>query len=133
MARQKTQKITTPVSTDLSKAGVTVPEEPGTVAGTLEAFKTIMEKLPAQRGDIIQICPADKEVKHPLMANIMIVHEVRDNKLVCYQPGRGGRPTKCVVESIDAVVVGHARLKYQADKALPDGERPAYDNPLDKI
>jgi hypothetical protein len=138
MARPK--KITTPASTDLSKVGIHPAEE---AAKELNEMLGIPEGVtlaqyagpaPAKRGDIIQIDPSDKEAKHPLMANIMIVHEVNeDGALVCYQPGRAGFPVKRIVDAVDALVVGQAKLKYPEGKALPAGEKPAYDHPLDKI
>lgn len=120
----KPKKIQTPASTDLSSVGI-VPRE-------AEVGPAV---APFQIGDIIQIVPADKEVKHPLIANVMIVHTIPPDglKLVCYQPGRNGHPTKRVVDVSDAVVVGKAKLKFPSDKQLPAGERPAYDSPLDKI
>ena len=113
------------------------PEMERLAVKTAELIKEIDSAQP-KRGDIIQVVPHDKEQKHQLMANIMIVHETSGSgeagmKLVCYQPGKNGHPAKRVVDAVDALVVGHARLKIAEGKQLPEAERPRYDDPLDKI
>ena len=110
------------------------PEMERLAVKTAELIKEIDSAQP-KRGDIIQVVPHDKEQKHQLMANIMIVHELVNDgqKLVCYQPGKNGHPAKRVVDAVDALVVGHARLKIAEGKQLPEAERPRYDDPLDKI
>ena len=131
MARPKTQKIQTPASTDLSKVGIAPLTKQ-----IIQRMEEQIEPAPPKRGDIIQVVPHDKEARHPLMANIMIVHELlldNQEKLVCYQPGKGGHPAKRMVDAVDALVVGHARLKIAEGKQLPEAERPRYDDPLDKI